>query len=91
MISDIEAKRGDIQATVLELDDLSIAKGRELLLKYADRYNCGSHDALIVGSLIVARQVRGTDLTLVTSDKGLQAVLKDEAIPFYDPASQSQP
>ena len=87
MISDIETRRGDIQATMLKLNDSSIARARELLMKYADRYNHSSHDALIAASLIIARKVQGLDLTLVTSDKGLQAVLRDEAIPFYDPAT----
>lgn len=86
MIFDIEARKGDIQATILELERGSIESARQLLLKYADRYSLGSHDALVGGSLIVARKVKGMDLTLVTSDKGLKAVLKDESIPFYDPA-----
>jgi hypothetical protein len=83
MIFDREARNGQIQATILELERVSMEKARELLLKYADRYSLGSHDALIGGSLIVARKVKGMDLTLVTSDKGLKAVLKDETIPFY--------
>ncbi len=86
MIADIEASRGSIQATVLKLDQDSIVKAQKLLMSYADRYRFGSHDALIAGSLIVAQQIKGMNLTLVTSDRGLQAVLKDEAIPFYDPA-----
>ncbi|MCP4535916.1 MAG: hypothetical protein GY832_02120 [Chloroflexi bacterium] len=86
LISDIEAKRGNTRATVLKVDLASVQKARDLLLRYADRYSFGSHDALIAGSLVVARQVRGMDLTLVTSDKGLKAVLRDETIPFYDPS-----
>jgi len=85
MIFDIEARKGDIQATILELERGSVESARELLLKYADRYSLGSHDALIGGSLVVARKTKGLDLTLVTSDKGLKAALKDESIPFYDP------
>jgi len=86
LISDIEAKRGNTRATVLKVDLASVQKARDLLLRYADRYSFGSHDALIAGSLVVARQVRGMDLTLVTSDKGFKAVLRDETIPFYDPS-----
>ncbi len=87
MISDIETRKGDIQATILKLDHASITKARELLMKYADRYNFGSNDALIVGSLVVAKEVRGMDLTLVTSDKGIKAFLNYESIPFYDPST----
>jgi len=86
LISDIEAQRGDIQATILKLESATIEKGRQLLIKYAASYDFRSHDALIAGSLLVAREVQGLDLTLVTSDKKFQNVLKEEAIPFYDPA-----
>ena len=85
MINDTEAARGDIQATVLKLDSDSIEEARKLLIKYADRYNFGSHDSLIAGGLIVVRETKGMNLTLVTSDRGLQAVLRDESIPFYAP------
>ena len=85
LISDVEAQRGNIQATMLQLDLDATQKARDLLRKYADRYSFGSHDALIAGSLITARQAQGMNLTLVTSDRGLKAVLRDEAIPFYDP------
>lgn len=88
MIADVEAGRGDIQATILKLDSDSIEKARKLLIKYADRYNFGSHDALIAGSFIAAREIKGMNLTLVTSDRGLQAVLRDESIPFYAPARE---
>jgi rRNA-processing protein FCF1 len=85
MIFDIEAGRGDIQATILNLDAASISKARELLIKYADRYNHGSQDALIVASVVIARDNKGLDLTVVTSDKGMKAVLRDEGVPFLDP------
>jgi len=86
MIFDIEAQKGDVQATILKLEFASTEKARELLIKYADHYNLGSHDALIAGSLFVARETQGLDLTLATSDRGLKAVLKEESIPFFDPA-----
>jgi hypothetical protein len=85
LISDVEAKKGGIQATILQLDQDTITKGRKLLMDYADRYNFGSHDALIVGSLIVAKEIKGINLTLVTSDGGVKNVLRDESLPFYDP------
>lgn len=84
MISDIEAQKGDVQATVLSLDAICVNEARRLLTRYAERYNFGSHDALIVGSLLVKKQ-EGVNLTLVTSDKGFKKVLKDEGIDFYDP------
>ena len=86
LISDIETQKGNVQATILQLDQASIANARKLLIKYADRYRFGSQDALIVGSVVMAREVKGVDLVLVTSDKGLKVVLKDEGVPFYDPA-----
>lgn len=85
MILDIEAQKGDIQATIMKLETSGLVKGRELLIKYADRYSLDSHDALIGGSVGAAREIKGINLTLVTSDKGLQAVLRDESIPFFDP------
>jgi hypothetical protein len=87
LISDIEAGRGNIKATILALDQVSIERARKLLIKYADRYNLGSHDALIGGSVIAVREIKGLDLTLVTSDKGLKAACRDESVPFYDPAT----
>jgi hypothetical protein len=88
MISDIERQRGDIQATILSLDDVSTKKAQQLLQKNADRYAFVSHDALIAATLSIARDVSGLDLTLVTSDKGLKAVLKEESLPFYDPLKE---
>ena len=85
MISDIEAKRGDIQATILKLNHAVVEKAKELLCKYADRYDFGSHDALIAGSVIIARKIDGLDLTVVTSDRGLKVVLREENVAFYDP------
>ena len=86
LISDIEASKGSIQAAILRLDQASIDRAKKLLLRYADRYNLGSHDALVGGSLIVARE-KGMDLTLITSDRGFKAVLREESIPFYDPTT----
>ena len=84
LIADAEARRGDIQATILKLDNNSIEKARNLLISYADRYNFGSHDALIAGSFITASE-SGMNLTLITSDRGLKAVLKEESMSLYDP------
>jgi hypothetical protein len=85
MVSDIENQRGDIKATILPLNPLSIRTAQKLLINNADRFAFGSHDALIAASAIVAKQSTIPELTLVTSDKGLKAVLKEQAFPFYDP------
>lgn len=88
MTSDIEAQRGDIQATILALDSICIEEARTILTRYADKYNFGSHDALIAGSLLAKKQ-EGLNLTLVTSDKGFKNVLANESINFYDPLNPS--
>lgn len=85
LIADIQSQRGNIQATILKLDSFSIEKGTELLIKYADKYNFGSQDAMIAGTLIATKELKSLDLTLVTSDKGLKAVLTEENLSFYDP------
>lgn len=86
MISDIESKKGFIQAEIIPLEREAISTGMRLLMDYADRHSLGSHDALIAGSLINARQQdKNLDLILVTSDKALKAVLSSENVPFLDP------
>ncbi len=85
MISDIEARKGFIQADVTKLNTRSIKIGTDLLNKYSDRYNFGSHDALIMGNFIDARMNKEANLIIVTSDKGMKAVLKDESLPHFDP------
>ncbi len=85
LIADTESGRGNVQATILELDTVAMQEARSLLSGYADRYNFGSHDALIAGSLMAAKQVMGIDLTLVTSDKGLKAMLQEKGLPVFDP------
>ena len=84
MTADIEAQRGGLQATVLDLDKASIQAARDLLMQYAALHNLGSHDALIAGSLL-AKKKDGLNLTLITSDKDLKKVLKKADIGFYDP------
>jgi hypothetical protein len=84
LLADIQNQRGDIQATILKVSETSTTIAQELLIRNADRFAFGSHDALIAATLISARK-NGLDLTLVTSDKGLKAVLRRESLPFYDP------
>ncbi len=85
MITDIEAERGDIQATILRLDSSAIAEGQRLLINYADIHAFSSHDAIIAGALIASKKDHRLDLTLVTSDRGLKAVLREECVPYIDP------
>ncbi len=85
LIFDTEAMRGIFQATILELDTIALHEARNLLSGYSHRYNFGSHDALIAGSLIAVKQVKKIDLTLVTSDKGFKAMLREKGIPVFDP------
>ena len=88
MIEDIEAPRGLIQATVVRLDSTAIEWGRQLLLKYGHRFSFSSHDALIGGTLLGARQTIGTQIVLVSSDKGLKAALAEEGLSVYDPRTE---
>lgn len=85
MIKDIESCRGDIRAEILSLDAQSIIIAKELLRKYADQFNFGSHDALIVGTLVTFQITKKSVLTMITSDRGMQNVLKEEKISFFDP------
>jgi hypothetical protein len=87
LVEDIEAQRGPIQATTIPLDSLSIRESRKLLMRNADSYKFGSLDALIAGSVVATKQVHGLDLTLVTLDRGLRAMLSHEGIPYLDPAT----
>ena len=85
MIKDVEARRGSIQATIVRLNRPAIERGRQLLLKYGDTFRFGSHDALVGGSFLVARETMGTEVILVSSDKGLKALFAEEGVPVYDP------
>lgn len=85
LVEDTEKQRGSIQATILAVDEAAIQRGRYLLLKYCDRFSLGSLDALIGGTLLAARETLEPNLTLVTSDRILQAVLRAEGLPVLDP------
>lgn len=85
LLSDIESRDGDIRATKIGLTENAIAKGTDLLFRYSDRYNFGSHDALIAGSLIDHIDTTGKKMILATSDKSFKAVLGEESIPVFDP------
>lgn len=85
MILDVESGKGDTRATILMNGAESLDKARQLLIKHADQYRFGSHDAIIAGTLIMARENDGIDLIMVTSDKGFKSVLLEESLPVYDP------
>ncbi|WP_226942341.1 hypothetical protein, partial [Pseudomonas lundensis] len=61
-----------------------LLQGRRLLAQHAHQFSFGSHDALIAGTVLVAAS-SGTALTLVTSDKSLKAVCREQGIPVFDP------
>lgn len=85
IIDDVVNKRGDLQAEIITLNSRSTSFAKHLLKTYADKYSFGSHDALIAGSLLELKETTGIDLTMVTSDKGLKAVLGEVGINIYDP------
>ena len=88
-VKDVELQRGHIKANIIRLTQNAIKEGTKLLIKYSDRYNFGSHDALIAGSLIDMKQNHGIDLTLATSDKGFKAALSEENIHTFDPKTDA--
>jgi predicted nucleic acid-binding protein len=85
LVKDIVSKKGDIVADIIPLDSHSIQVGKDILFKYADTHSFGSHDALIAGTLIECQKSLGKDMTMVTSDRGLKAVLAKEGVKVFDP------
>lgn len=85
LIYDIESMRGEIQASVIPLDQDTITEAKRLLKIYSDHYRVGSHDALIGAVAGRQREANGLQLTVVTADKGLKALLSEEHILVYDP------
>lgn len=84
LISDIEGRRGVIQATLMPLTASELSESRRLLTSYSHLHAFGSHDALVAATVRVAAKA-GKSITLVTSDRGLKAVSKAEGIPVFDP------
>jgi rRNA-processing protein FCF1 len=84
MLGDIEKKQGSIQADLMPLGTREMSAGKEVLKKLAHRFSFGSHDALVAGTVIAANE-SGLELILVTSDKSLKAVCREEQIPHFDP------
>jgi predicted nucleic acid-binding protein len=85
IVSDIQQDSGEIRAAILPLDSAVILEGKNFLINYADRFNFGSQDALIAGTVVAYKNLHGTDLTVITSDRGLKAALSSAKIPIFDP------
>lgn len=85
LMKDIEGKAGDIQADLLPLGTPEMSEGKKLLMQLSHRFAFGSHDALVAGTVVAAAE-NGLSLTLVTSDKSLKAVCREQGIPFFDPS-----
>jgi hypothetical protein len=85
MISDIENQKGIIQATILPLNFIAMSKAKEFLIYYADRFNFGSHDALVAGTAMALKETSGLQLIVVTSDRSFKAALSCKGIPYFDP------
>lgn len=84
LLNDIEQKHGSIQADLLPLGTSEMKAGKEILCQLAHRFSFGSHDALVAGTIVAASE-KGLALTLVTSDKSLKAVCREQNIPHFDP------
>ncbi|WP_236444111.1 hypothetical protein, partial [Pseudomonas syringae] len=89
LVNDIERKQGPVQADLLPLGADEMKAGKEILSQFAHRFSFGSHDALVAGTVVTANK-NGMDLILVTSDKSLKAVCREQGIPHYDPAHSEQ-
>ncbi|WP_028594610.1 type II toxin-antitoxin system VapC family toxin [Paenibacillus assamensis] len=89
LASDIQGDTGAIRASILPLDNNVISAAKDFLIDYADRYNFGSQDALIAGTVIAYKEQYGNDLTVITSDRGLKVALSAARIPILDPLAVS--
>lgn len=78
----MEAGRGFIKTNIIKIDTSTITKSRNLLTKYAGQYDFQSLDSLVTTSFLEAKI--DDDWTIVTSDKKLQNVLKQENLTIYD-------
>lgn len=75
--------------TIIPLDKEAIQKGTQLLSQYSHQFNFGSHDAIIAGTMIYEQKRSGKTMTMVTSDRGLKAVLQKVGQRVFDPKSPS--
>ncbi|MBL0386864.1 PIN domain-containing protein [Tumebacillus sp. ITR2] len=85
LVSDSLNASGGIRAKVISLDSEHISVAKDFLIDYADKYNFGSQDALIAATAILYKKRTETEITVVTSDKGLKAALSQAKIPVHDP------
>lgn len=84
LVNDIEEQNGDICAKLLPLGKTEMDFGKKFLQKYAHQLSFGSHDALIAGT-VAAGLAEGKNLILVTSDKSLKALCREQGIVVFDP------
>jgi hypothetical protein len=85
MVIDIQNQNGIIQATILPFNSNTLSKAKEFLIGYADKFNFGSHDALVAGTAEAMKELNGSQLCIVTSDRGFKAALYCAGIPYFDP------
>ncbi|UDQ75264.1 hypothetical protein LJQ72_17245 [Pectobacterium brasiliense] len=84
LLKDIENGNGDIKSTSIPLTSEAIEAGKKILIQYSHRFSFGSHDALVAGMIYIER-LKGNNIVLVTSDKSLKAVCREENICVFDP------
>lgn len=84
LVRDIESQSGNIKANIMPFSSQEMGAGKRILSQYAHKYSFGSHDALVAGTVLAANSAQ-ENYVLVTSDKALKAVCRDENIPCIDP------
>ena len=73
------------KVTILPLNMDAIKAGRQLLIDHGGQYNFNSNDAMIAGTMQAEQNRSGETMTMITSDKGLKAVLKAAGLSCFDP------
>ncbi|CAI2050900.1 hypothetical protein I5Q20_00970 [Serratia marcescens] len=84
LLKDIENGNGSIKSTSIPLTSEAIEAGKKILMQYSHRLSFGSHDALVAG-IVYTERLKGKNIILVTSDKSLKAVCREEKIGVFDP------
>lgn len=87
-VLDLEKGRTSTEITLIPLNEKAIQEGTRLLFQYGNQFNFASHDAIIAGTLITEQKQSEEEITLITSDKGLKAVLTADKRPFFDPKNR---
>jgi len=84
LLKEIENGEGKIKSTAIPLTAEAMEAGKKILMQYSHRFSFGSHDALVAG-MIYTEKLKGNNVVLVTSDRSLKAVCKEENIIVFDP------